>query len=689
MSRAGKENLPEALPLPHQTPANLGRKESALLAVSALSSSSRIPILSKSRVPPELKQSQQQTLLPQVCPSTAKSKAVKNSKMPPAGSAPGAAVLEPAAGSKSLSREPLGEVQLSTSGHRNDGNASTSKEASTVEFVPDVEALASILSNTGLTHHMVKATQKPSLARRVPLRGRRLCSASIGTAHGSICAGAPASNLASMSHISRSALNDTVHPQSCGLTLNTQELKALSAAFKNSDSQHQVEATKPSHSAENLGTGKCQDSGGRPNTECPSSATKASGPVQSNLTEKKDAAGSSWKEEEFVPDPAAKASIFSNVGLSHFAFGANGKLSLAQRVPVKDVQKHPLTSGSSKGENGLPLGPRAGVSSTGKFGRVSCLSTKGLEKPESSGTELTNTPGSRYPVVDCSPYGLARRVPIGPQFSRPSPWTFHRTPASSCRKLRRGAAQHVTETQPVTSKASITPQIVTPGPKEDGIPSSWENVAVRLFDEEVAATARRGPALPVVTPEMGKLQRIELLAQLLQHEMDGGMDPDAAPSLEKLHKLLSAHSSPALEAPQPGLSCTPGQDPRSDVCKPAPGSAGTPSSEPGTMLTTSSQHPVGPNPRLVHPPSSNTSSSDQVKHRLREVLRAPQHFREACLNDECAFYTARVPPATQPPRPRCKEPVAAMLETLDTMHFVPVSAHPALFEEEEERPSSS
>lgn len=55
-----------------------------------------------------------------------------------------------------------------------------------------------------------------------------------------------------------------------------------------------------------------------------------------------------FAEEEFVPDPAAKASIFSNVGLSHFAFGANGKLSLAQRVPVKDVHKHPLASGGAK-----------------------------------------------------------------------------------------------------------------------------------------------------------------------------------------------------------------------------------------------------------------------------------------------------------------------------------------------------
>nr|XP_020638800.1 tastin isoform X2 [Pogona vitticeps] len=687
MARAGKENLLGALPF-RQTPAKVGQKESAPRVSSSLSSS-KIPVLFKSRVPPELKQSQQQSPLQQVCPSSPNSKAVEDPKMPPTVSALGAAVLKPAAGllPKSLSREPLGEVQLSTSGQRNDSNTSVGKEPSAVEFVPDVAALASILSNTGLTHHMLSTTQKPSLARRVPLRGRRLCSASIGTARG-----APAANLACMSHIARSTLKDADHPQSYSLTLNTQELKALSTTFKNFDSQHRLEATKPSQSTENLGVGKCPDSGARPNAECSSSVTTTGVPLQSNLTEKKDTAGSSWKEEEFVPDPAAKASIFSNVGLSHFAFGANGKLSLAQRVPMKDVRKNPLTSGGTKGENAFSCGPCARVSSTGKFGRVSCYSTqgcKGLEKSQSSGTELTNTPGNRCLVVDCSPYGLARRIPVaGTQSLRRSPWTYGRVPTSSCPKLRRGAAQHLTETQQVMSEASVTPQITSPGAKEEGTPSSWEKVAVRLFDEEVAASVRRVPAVPVITPEMGKLQRIELLAELLQQEVNSGMGPDVAPSLEKLHKLLSARSSPALEAPQPGLPCTPLQDPRSDACKPTPGSAPTAPPEPGTTLT--GQHPVCPNPsvRLVQLPSSNTGNSDQMKHRLSEVLRAPQHFLEACLNDECAFYTARVPSATQPSIQRCKEPVAKMLDALDTVHFIPISSHQSRLVEEERSLSS-
>lgn len=53
-------------------------------------------------------------------------------------------------------------------------------------------------------------------------------------------------------------------------------------------------------------------------------------------------------DEEFVPDPAAKASILSNRGLSHSALRANGKLSLAQRVPMKDAQKPFAACSSSR-----------------------------------------------------------------------------------------------------------------------------------------------------------------------------------------------------------------------------------------------------------------------------------------------------------------------------------------------------
>lgn len=70
-------------------------------------------------------------------------------------------------------------------------------------------------------------------------------------------------------------------------------------------------------------------------------------------------------DEEFVPDPAAKASILSNVGLSHSALHASGKLSLAQRVPVKDAQKPLAACGTRVSTrqswflSSLPLSPGA------------------------------------------------------------------------------------------------------------------------------------------------------------------------------------------------------------------------------------------------------------------------------------------------------------------------------------------
>lgn len=64
MAQTGKENQ-QGTPHFLRTPAEPRRKESILLATSALSSS-KIPVLSKSCLPPEVKQSPQQNHLQQV-----------------------------------------------------------------------------------------------------------------------------------------------------------------------------------------------------------------------------------------------------------------------------------------------------------------------------------------------------------------------------------------------------------------------------------------------------------------------------------------------------------------------------------------------------------------------------------------------------------------------------------------------
>ncbi|XP_053231213.1 tastin isoform X5 [Podarcis raffonei] len=656
MARVGKENLQEVLPLP-VTSAGEGREKSASLAAGALSSS-KIPVLRKTRIPREVKQSRQQpqNSLHQACPSNARRKGIEMSKMPHSGLVPDAAAVEPASGlmPKMLSREPLGEMHLSTSGHRNEGCVLNGKEVSTVEFVPDVAALASILSNTGLTNHMVSAAHKPSLAGRVPLRGNRACSTIVGTGRGSLYTGVPAANLPRMSYISRSTSKDVNQPQSS----NTQQLKMRSATFENPGPR--VEVVKPSRPTENLGVGKPQDSAPRPEAEGLNGTVEGGIATQrlmatAKVTEcllslissdsagKKEITGTPWKDDGFVPDPAAKASILLNIGVTHSALRATADLS-------------------TRGESVcLPL-PCTSVRSTEKFGRVSCRSTqrlKGQQKSEASGAQLANTPGGRCSAADHTPYGLARRVPIAsPQSSHRSPWIRNRAPVSSCIKAKK------------------------------------ESIAVRLFKEEIAASAKKVAAVPVITPEMGKLQRIKLLAQLLQQEVNDGINHDIAPTLGELHKLLSDHCSPAQEAPKPGLT-TPVPSPGPHLCKLAPGSVAM-APEPGTThATTSSQQPVCPTPRMPSvqlPASSGSGTSmpllglmsscgnsavDQVKQRLDDLLSAPMRFHEARLNDECAFYTARLASVTQPSAQRCKEPVAKMLEVQDAMHFIPISATPS------------
>ncbi|XP_026566972.1 tastin [Pseudonaja textilis] len=608
MAPVGKENQQISLPFP-KTPDKPNWKENTLLAGGTLSSS-KIPVLSKSRHPAEWRQSQ-----PQPCSSKARTCKMSHSNP----------VLEVAAGlpPKTPIREPLSDMQLTTSGYRNKSDVSHGKEVNSVEFVSDPEALASILSNTGLTHQMVSAAHKPSLAQRVPLKGKRACLTSIGDAHGSLDTEAATMDPFRMSHISTSASIDLDQPSN-------------------------VHGDKMS--------------------------------TQSSSVGRKEITGTSGKEEKFTPDAAAKASILLNIGLSHSSFGATGKVSLAQRVPLKDARKPPGRCDNMQGE-GLSLSqPRTAVMSAGKYGRVSCYTTpgtKGLEKLEASGTQQTNTPFGRCSIIEGSPYGLARRVPItNSQSLRCATWTRHRIPPTICTTDKR-----------VKRFDRVTGQMGSIGSKEEDAPVPWGKIAVRLFDEETSTSLKKVAAVPAISKEMGKLQRIEYLAKLLQQEMDGDIDYEETPSLKELHKRLTVHSPPTLEASEPELSSTPPQDPKPSLYEQAPDLKNvTVTPVPCFTHTTSSQMHICPSPSLqeVSCPSSSVTSTGLVKQRLDHLRTAPLRFHEACLNDECAFYTSRLVSLVQPSVPRCQEPVAKILNTHDTMHFTPILASAPLSPSSEE-----
>ncbi|XP_070596515.1 tastin isoform X4 [Erythrolamprus reginae] len=593
MAAAGKENQQVLLPFP-KTSDKPGWKESILLAAGTLSSS-KIPCLSKSRQPPEGRQCQPQ-------PSSSKGRTCKLAHSNP-----------PSELAKTPNREPFSNMQLTTSSCKN-------KEVSSVEFVPDPEALASILSNTGLTHQMVNVVHKHSLARRVPLKGKRTCL--IGTG---------------------------VEMAKANQPTGTMEERESSASS--------LEAKQPSNVA----------------------GSKLS--TQKSSVVKKEIAGTTGEEEEFTPDPAAKASILLNIGLSHSAFGASGKVSLAQRVPLKDARKLSTRCDNMQGEGPSLSQPRTSVMSAGKYGRVSCSVTpglKGLEKSETSGAQRTNTPFGRCSNAELSPYGLARRVPItNTQSLRRTTWTRHRIPRTACTTDKR-----------VKVLDRVTGQMGAIGSKEEDEPEPWGKIAVRLFDEDTAASVKKVPAAPVINPEMGKLQRIEYLAKLLQQEMDGVIDYEEAPSLKKLHKRLTVHSlPPPVSEPEPEPSSTPPGDPKPSLCEQAAGlNSGSVTPAPCSTHATSSQLHACPSPpqKEIVCPSFSTTSAGLAKQRLDHLRTAPLRFHEACLNDECAFYTSRLASLAQPSALRCQEPVAKMLNAHDTMHFTPILASAPLSPSSEE-----
>lgn len=102
-----------------------------------------------------------------------------------------------------------------------------------------------------------------------------------------------------------------------------------------------------------------------------------------------------------------------------------------------------------------------------------------------------------------------------------------------------------------------------------------------------------------------------------------------------------------------------------------------------TSLTFSSQRPLCASPPIrslqsLKPspgpagPSHPAPRTMALRQRLKACLTAIQGFHEACLDDECAFYTSRAPPSGL--TRVCTNPVAMLLEWQDALCFIPVGS---------------
>ncbi|XP_074836156.1 tastin [Carettochelys insculpta] len=704
----GKENEP---------PASAG---------SGALSRSKIPVLSRSRLPPDLQllhqrgESQPQKKAAgekpctETCPVSLTCRGDKYHAVPCAHPAAAAEPLvrPPKPRSRSHPRGPLEEIQPGAAVRRNTpGNSGPSgREVGPVEFVAD---------QVGLANSRLGLAQEPMLARSAPLRGRRgnaaQASGNAQTAQGSgsrhmasgtLSLGPDPSRTSCYSRVAAKGTADwaTQDPaQHHGLTLKPQQVQALSVMLRDLapcdqpvslgtgtkeacwGHPHPIATATPSGPARSQEAGSTTgDQSANSRLGSPSdgqAAEPGQGAAHSGGSPTRDPMGAS-QTEHFVPDPAALASILSNVGLSHTSTAPRGKFGLARRVPVKGLQDLPphLSRSTMDGRISL-LGARGSIPPKGRFSRMSCrsvLGLKGIEAPDGLRAARSKTPE----ISRDSPFGSARRVPVT------QPQSLHRTGLSAHRLPlfpRTPRCAQVALQSPARWAGGLSPQPRSSDLEESALP--WEKIAVRLFgpgESQAAAEASVRSVLGQPGEGHSKAQRIQVLSQLLRKEVEGAAGNS---HLDELHGLLAAcapRPSPAAGAgpkplPKPGLG-------------PAGGAAAPPSSTTfpgaGTTLTFSSQRPVCASPliRSLKSPAASpgaagagtplpapSSRAALVKQRMEELLSAHQRFQESCLDDECAFYTSRAPSSQACAPHRCTDPTARLLEAQEAMYFIPIS----------------
>ncbi|XP_004429039.1 PREDICTED: tastin [Ceratotherium simum simum] len=403
-------------------------------------------------------------------------------------------------------RNPLEELRPSPGGHNVEPGPPPQTEApGATEFVADPEALATILSGEGVKSCYLG--RQPSLAQRVLVRGSQGGTIRRGQGARASAYLAPKTPTHRLDPVRASCFSRLEGPGPRCRTLYPQRLEAL----------------------------------------IPPSGPSFYPSARPSLQElRRETSGSIWTSVSqasglLLETPVQPASSFpegEHEVVTHSDEGGGGPLGLAQRVPLRETREITHTR-DSRDSHLMPSPGRVAPPSIARpspFGRAQRVPSPGPSAPTS--------------------YSVLRHLAIRPKVQY--------TPISSAPRVQR--AQWL---------SGLSPQSC---PEEPALP--WEQIAVRLFDQESCIRLQEGPGKlsmatpygphPSRTPNLQelKMQRIGILQQLLQQEVEGLAGGKVAPinggsslDMVELQPLL-AEISRTVNAPEhnsgtfhlPGLS---------------------------------------------------------------------------------------------------------------------------------------
>ncbi|XP_029450532.1 tastin isoform X2 [Rhinatrema bivittatum] len=445
-------------------------------------------------------------------------------------------------------------------------------------FKADPVALASILSNKGVSISAMGTNRAASLVQRVP-SVRASAYVSCGSSVPRMESLFPPGHAGWTNKEQGSQQIEDLKPMLPSRQLLSLLMEMGSAAQPLTESQPHLTGAVPSRTGDETGgnEGHCEggqegsgerraagggssgaageghgSSDGRPEAQsapadglvAPAPSTCTAAPKGAKLL---DPVASTPGEDskDFVPDLAALASILSNTGLTSSTV-AGRKTSLAQRVPVKARGATSLYSANSSSmvSRGSLFGQRMNFAPKVNSGRMSRLEFKGAEMrgtplrvPQPSMTTLPASSAQRvsiqHPLNPC-PRTSSQRPPVFPKTlqTQATGVDSQQTPFQRCRRWA-----------DAPSPQSLASSMGTED--EDCVGLPMEKIAVQLFADDVGdATGdseQVAGALPFVDvcQEISKLKRIELLARLLQKEMADIAQPESGS--QDLGIFLPAH----------------------------------------------------------------------------------------------------------------------------------------------------